>query len=225
MNEKFIHQIHSLTRNIKRDPNEAEHKYNVESLSADFLKAFGNNQNLTPYLDHAGNQSVFFTNIYATGTRTVYGLSAITLSMPPIPGNSIVRRPNNENMFSLGSVLKSKGYTNQFLYGGFGYFDNMNYFFHHNGHDIIDRSDFSDDEITFSNAWGVCDEDLFNKALSEADKLYNNNLPFFQFIMTTSNHRPFTFPEGKIDLPLYQRESAVKYTDYAIGNFFKCCPH
>lgn len=38
--------------------------------------------------------------------------------------------------------------------------------------------------------------------------------------MTTSNHRPFTYPEGKIDIPSQTgREGAVKYTDYAIGQF------
>jgi phosphoglycerol transferase MdoB-like AlkP superfamily enzyme len=39
--------------------------------------------------------------------------------------------------------------------------------------------------------------------------------------MTTSNHRPYTFPEGKIDLPQGHRSGAVKYTDYAIGQFIE----
>ncbi len=39
--------------------------------------------------------------------------------------------------------------------------------------------------------------------------------------MTTSNHRPYTYPEGRIDLPpkVSGRRGAVKYTDFAIGNF------
>ena len=39
--------------------------------------------------------------------------------------------------------------------------------------------------------------------------------------MTTSNHRPYTFPAGRIDLAQGTRESAVKYTDYAIGKFLE----
>jgi phosphoglycerol transferase MdoB-like AlkP superfamily enzyme len=41
--------------------------------------------------------------------------------------------------------------------------------------------------------------------------------------MTTSNHRPFTYPEGKIDLPskISGRSGAVKYTDFAIGQFIR----
>jgi phosphoglycerol transferase MdoB-like AlkP superfamily enzyme len=40
--------------------------------------------------------------------------------------------------------------------------------------------------------------------------------------MTTSNHRPFTYPPGRIDIPSPGgRDGAVKYTDYAIGRFIE----
>ena len=108
-------------------------KYNialivVESLSAEFFEYFGNKQKITPFMDGLISKSLFFDNFYATGTRTVRGLEAISLSLPPLPGNSILRRPNNENLFSIGSVFKNLGYENKFIYGGYGYFDNMNYF-------------------------------------------------------------------------------------------------
>jgi len=189
----------------------------VESLSAMYLGSFGNDKGLTPFLDEIADKSILFTNLYATGTRTVYGLSAITLSIPPLPGNSLVRRPGNENLFSLGAVLNQQGYVSSFLYGGYGYFDNMNYFFAHNGYRIVDRASFKDNEVTFSNAWGVADEDLYRKAIQEGDKAYAEGKPFFHMLMTTSNHRPFTYPDGKIDIPSPgKREGAVKYTDYAI---------
>jgi phosphoglycerol transferase MdoB-like AlkP superfamily enzyme len=36
--------------------------------------------------------------------------------------------------------------------------------------------------------------------------------------MTTSNHRPFTYPDGKIDIPSHTgRSGGVKYADYALG--------
>jgi hypothetical protein len=37
--------------------------------------------------------------------------------------------------------------------------------------------------------------------------------------LTTSNHRPYTFPAGRIDLGQGNRYAAVKYTDWAIGRF------
>ena len=60
------------------------------------------------------------------------GLEALTLSIPPAPGDSIVKRPENEHLFSLGYVFKDQGYATKFIYGGYGYFDNMNYFFSNN---------------------------------------------------------------------------------------------
>jgi len=202
-----------------------EKKYNVmlilvESLSAEYMGIYGDKKGWTPKLDALTKESLFFNNLYATGTRTVRGMEAITLSIVPTPGRSIVKRPDNHNMYSGGFIFKEKGYQTKFLYAGHGYFDNMNDFFSNNGFDVIDRVDFADDEVTFSNAWGVCDEDLLNKALKEADKSYEAKEPFLNFIMTTSNHRPYTYPEGKIDIPsLTGRSGGVKYTDYAIDKF------
>ncbi len=204
-----------------------EKKFNVvfiavESLNADFLQFFGNTKSLTPNLDRLAHESMMFTRMYATGTRTVRGLEAITLSLPPTPGYSVVKRPHNENLFSLGSVLQEKGYDTKFLYGGYGYFDNMNYFFENNGFHVIDRTDFSSDEIDFANIWGVSDGSLFRRALREADASHKLEKPFFQFLMTTSNHRPYTYPEGLIDIPSKTgRSGGVKYTDYAIGEFIE----
>lgn len=194
----------------------------VESLGSKFIGSLGNEEHLTPYLDKLSNESIFFTGIYATGTRTVRGLEALSLSLPPTPGASIVRRKKNKNLMTIGSVLNSVGYESKFIYGGHGIFDNMNSFFRKNNYEIVDRTDFSDDEITFSNVWGVADEDLFNKTLLEADKSYNKKTPFFSMVLTTSNHRPFTYPDGRIDIPSHtSRNGAVKYTDYAIGKFLE----
>jgi len=204
-----------------------EKKYNVvliavESLSASFMATFGNTYNLTPNLDELVNRSLFFPQLYATGKRTVRGLEALMLSLPPTAGYSVVKRPENENLFNLGTPFKNRGYDLKFIYGGFGYFDNMNYFFEHNGFAPIDRSSFKEEEITFSNIWGVSDENLFDKVLSESDASHQAQKPFFNFVLTTSNHRPYTYPEGRIDIPSKTgRDGAVKYTDFAIAQFLK----
>jgi phosphoglycerol transferase MdoB-like AlkP superfamily enzyme len=221
-NSKFLNED-DVSRLISQPRIGSEKKYNVifvsiESLSAEFLKAFGSEENITPNLDKFAKEGLFFTHLKATGTRTVRGLEALTLAVPPTPGNSIVRRTNNENLFNIASPLKDRGYDAKFVYGGFGYFDNMNYFYKNNGFEIVDRANFSKEEISFANSWGVADEDLFNKTIAEADKSYAANKPFINFVMTTSNHRPFTYPDGRIDIPSKSgRNGAVKYTDYAIG--------
>lgn len=191
----------------------------VESLSSDFLTYFGNKKNLTPNLDDLVNNSLFFDNFYATGTRTTRGLEAVTMSIPPTPGRSIVKRLGREtDQWSLGNVLDSKGYQSYFIYGGRSYFENMNNFFSGNGYRIVDQSTTPAAEMKFTNAWGMSDEDLYRQALKVADQEYQQHHPFFLHLMTTSNHRPYSYPDGRIDIPSGSgRDGAVKYTDYAIG--------
>jgi phosphoglycerol transferase MdoB-like AlkP superfamily enzyme len=192
----------------------------VESLSADFMTRFGNRERLTPRLDALARDSLLFTNLYATGTRTVRGLEALSLSVPPTPGQSIVKRPDNAGLFTLGSVFRSKGYDTRFLYGGWGYFDNMNAYFAGNGYQVLDRQAIASDQIHHENIWGVADEDLFTLALAQADDSHRKGRPSFMHIMTTSNHKPFTYPEGRIGIPSHEsRAGGVMYTDWAIGDF------
>lgn len=197
----------------------------VESLGTEFLGAFGNTEGITPNLDALATEGLLFTNVYATGNRTVRGLEALALSIPPTPGQSIVKRPRNEEMFTLGCVLEDKGYESKFVYGGYSYFDNMGYFFGHNDYEVVDRSALAKKDIHYENIWGVADEDLFTLALREMDKTHARGgagKPFFLHVMTTSNHRPYTYPESRIDIPSGTgRAGAVKYTDYAIGKFLR----
>jgi phosphoglycerol transferase MdoB-like AlkP superfamily enzyme len=191
----------------------------VEALSADFMTAFGNTEGLTPRLDALARDGLLFTRLYATGTRTVRGLEALTLSFPPTPGFSIVKRPDNQGLFTLGEVFKERGYEPLYLYGGYSYFDNMEAFFSGNGYTVIDRTAIESRDITFENIWGVADEDLFKLTIGELDKRWAAHKPFFAHVMTVSNHRPFAYPAGRIDIPPGTREGAVKYTDFAIGQF------
>ncbi len=195
----------------------------VESLSADFLAHFGNAQAVTPNLDALIPRALVFDSLYATGNRTDRGMEALALSVPPTPGRSLIKRPDNAGLFTLGSVFRSRGYITEFIYGGYGYFDNMNTFFGGNGYKVIDRTSVEKSDVTYANVWGACDEDLFRWTMREADEVFAQGRPFFQFVMTTSNHRPFTFPADRIDLPSKTagRSGAVKYTDYAIGEFLR----
>ena len=195
----------------------------IESYSADFMKMYGNDKNITPFLDSLATQSLLFTNFYASGNRTVRGLEAVTLCLPPTAGESVVKRIDNKNKFSTGSVFKQKGYTVKYLYGGDSFFDNMKDFFSGNSYDIVDKTSFLPNEITFDNIWGVCDEDMYNKAIKVMNAEAMENKPFFNHIMTVSNHRPFTYPNNKIDIPgdAKSRDGGVKYTDYAMKKFFE----
>ncbi len=215
-----------LKRNITSEQPELKKNVvliSIESLSADFMEHYGNKEKLTPFLDRLADRSLMFTNLYATGNRTVRGLEALTLCIPPTAGESIIKRENNKNKFTTGSVFRSKGYDVKFLYGGYSYFDNMQDFFEGNGYGIVDRNNFKPEEITFANVWGVADEDMAKKAIQTMNQESRSGKPFFNHWMTVSNHRPFTYPNGRINVPgnAKSREGGVKYTDYALRKFFE----
>lgn len=193
----------------------------VESLSARFTGMDGNKESLTPYLDKLAKENFYFGNVYATGTRTVRGLEAVSLNLPPTPGQSIVRREDCNNLYNVGSALRAHGYKTEFIYGGYGYFDNMNDFFAGNGFNVLDRNNIPKEEIIQETVWGVADEVLFDQCIKQLDKHVNAKEPVLQIVLTTTNHRPFTFPEGRINEPQGKRPSVVKYTDWAINDFIE----
>ncbi len=193
----------------------------VESLSADFLTRYGQEADITPCLDTIMNKGLVFDNLFATGNRTVRGLEAVTLCIPPSAGASLVKRPDNLDFFSTGALLEGMGYSPIFIYGGDSYFDNMGAFFRKCGYEIWDKKMYDASAISFSNIWGTADEDSYREAIGLLDKAWEAGSTVFAHIMTISNHRPYTYPEGRIEYDgnAMSRKAAVKYTDWAIGKF------
>ena len=194
----------------------------MESMSAEYMATFGNTENLTPNLDRLAGEGLLFTHLYAAGTRTVRGLEALSAALPPLPGKSVVRWPDITRLNTLGSVLAARGWAPHFLYGGYGMFDNMNGFFGAQGYKVTDRTNFQDGLVQFENIWGVADEHLFDQVLIDMDKDAAAGQPFYAHIMTASNHIPFTYPDGRIDIPSPgKRNGGVKYADFAVGRFME----
>jgi phosphoglycerol transferase MdoB-like AlkP superfamily enzyme len=194
-----------------------------ESFGAEFSRLHGSKKNWTPNFDAYARHGLWFANTYASGTRTVRGLEAITASFPPIPTVSILRRPGNQGIGTWGQVMNGLGYHSTFLYGGYGYFDDMNTFFDGNGFEVLDRKDI--DHVRFENVWGVSDEDLFDRAIRQFDAEHAAGKPFFSIVMTTSNHKPFTFRPGLEKYGIAEkgggRKAGVRYADYALGYFLR----
>ena len=195
----------------------------LESHGAQFVKSLGG-KDLSFHMDKLMHEAWAFTNLYATGTRSVRGIEAVTAGFPPTPARSTVKLGKSQTrFFTIADVLKKQGYITQFIYGGESHFDNMKHFFLGNGFtDIQDRPAFSNPE--YVGSWGVSDEDLFKKADQQFSKFAKESKPFFSLVFTSSNHSPFEYPGGRItpvNQPAATRENAVKYADYALGRFFE----
>ncbi|OOF58153.1 LTA synthase family protein [Rodentibacter myodis] len=193
-----------------------------ESLGAQFIGTLGGKP-LSPNIDKLAKEGWLFENLYATGTRSVRGIEAVTTGFTPTPARAVVKLNNSQrNFFTLAEILARQGYDTSFIYGGEKHFDNMAGFFYGNGFKtIIDQQDYP--QPKFTATWGVSDEDLFDKADETFTKLQKEGKPFFSLVFSSSNHDPFEFPDGKIALyeqPKATRNNAAKYADYAIGHFF-----
>jgi len=191
-----------------------------ESLGAEYVGCLGGLP-LTPNIDQLSRDGVLLTQLYATGTRTVRAIEALICGFLPTPGSSVVKLERSQRgFFTLAGLLSRKGYATEFVYGGNAQFDNMRAFFLANGfQNIYEQKHF--EQPVFQGTWGVSDEDLFQKA-NDVFKSHDDK-PFFALVLTTSNHDPFEFPDGRIELyeqPKRARHNAMKYADYALGRFF-----
>ncbi len=194
-----------------------------ESLGAQFIGSLGGLP-LSPHYDRLSEQGWAFTRLYATGTRSVRGIEAVTSGFMPTPTQAVVKRPRSQQgFFTLAQVLRQHGYDTTFYYGGESHFDNMRGFFFGNGFTrTIEQRDYP--SPAFAGSWGVSDEDLFTRADEEFKQLHAAGKPFFGLVFTSSNHEPFEFPEGRIALhetPQPTRNNAAKYADHALGVFFE----
>ena len=191
-----------------------------ESFGSDFVGALGDGRGLTPHFDALCREGLLFDNFYATGNRTARAIEAVLTGLPPIPTEAILKRDRSGHVHTLANVLESRGYERLFMTGGRGLFDGVRSFATANGFDrFVEQSDFVDP--VFTNAWGVSDEDLFARAVRELDGLHAAGRPFLAMLLTVSNHRPYTYPAGRIPGGGQTREDAVRYADHALGGFFR----
>ena len=141
---------------------------------------------------------------------------------PPTSAPSTVKLARSQqDFFTLAQFLKRQGYASTFYYGGESHFDNMRSWFMGNGFDaVVDEKDFPNN--VFKGTWGVSDEAVLDLAHENFNK--ENAKPFFGLVFTSSNHAPFEFPDGVIELhdaPKGTVNNAVKYADHALGRFFE----
>ena len=190
-----------------------------ESLGYQFVSP-----EITPNLLKLKKQSLWFNDAYSNGTRSVRGIAGTTSGFLAVPGKGVVKRAKSQNdFFTFAQLLNPLGYHTMFLYGGEARFDNMRSWFLGNGFDeIVEQKDY--ENPAYVATWGASDEDLVKKGNEKFSKLYKEGKPFAALMFSSSNHSPFDIPSGRIEevkKGVDCVENAIKYADYAIGEFFK----
>lgn len=177
---------------------------------------------ITPNLCRLKDEGIWLPNLYATGTRTVRGIEATVSGFLPTAARGVLKLGlAKRDFFTAASLFRAHGYATEFMYGGMSNFDEMRAFFLGNDFQTIyDQPTF--DNPAFLGTWGVSDEDLVRKA-NEVYKQHGDK-PFFSLLLSTSNHSPYEFPDGRVELyeqPKQTHLNAIKYADYAIGLLFE----
>ena len=196
-----------------------------ESLGAQFVEATGGERGITPNLNRLAQEGILFFDAYSNGTRSIRGIAGSVAGNFSVPGKGVLKRNKSQkDFFNIAKLLKPYGYYTQFIYGGESRFDNMKSWFLGNGFDeIIDEPKFENPH--FVGTWGVCDEEVIERANAEFKALHSKGKKFATVIFSTSNHSPFDFPDGKIALMAGAEKksvkNAIKYADFAIGKFIE----
>ncbi len=192
----------------------------MESMSANFLQYFGQEERITPTLDSLYHQSLAFSNFYSAGIHTNQGVTAVLYSFPALMKRNMMKGVVPKTFTGIPSVLAENGWETMIFIPHEAQYDNMNAFLRNNGmHLVYDQADYPREE--WVNNFGVPDHYLFEFSLPELDKHAQQGKPFFATILTVSNHKPFFIPEWfkpKSQDPWHQE---VEYADWCIGNFLR----
>jgi len=197
----------------------------MESFSGQFVGALGNPHGVTPRFDELSKQGLLFTQAFSNGTHTHQGTFATLSCFPNLPGHEyLMQQREGMNKFSgLTAVLPD--YGSVFVYNGDFSWDNQNGFFRNQGmQSFVGRNDYVD-PLFVDDVWGVSDQDMFDRAVLELDKLSQQG-PFIAYLQSLSNHLPYNLPQSDgFDAITDQGElsehlTAMKYSDWALGKFF-----
>ncbi|MBJ6725940.1 LTA synthase family protein [Geomesophilobacter sediminis] len=193
----------------------------LESWTADVVASLGAEKGITPNFEDLVSQGMLFTNFFANGYRSSYGIPAVLGGFPSTPDGSVLNHPlKMERLPTLGGVLKKAGYASSFHYGGDDRFDDMIAFIVHSGFDkVVDREAF--DKKDMNSKWGAQDHVLFQRVIDDLNK---QRQPFFSAMFTLSSHEPFEVPmtpvyPGKDEVALFK--NAVHYSDRSLKGFFE----
>jgi len=198
----------------------------MESFGREYIGAFNKSRKIenyvsyTPFLDSLSNHSLIFTNAFANGRQSIEALPSILASVPSFKVPFTSSPYSNQEIQSLVSVFKNKGYSTSFFHGapngsmGFLGLSNILGFDNYYG-----KNEFNDNS-QYDGYWGIWDEPFLKYVKNETDKLEE---PFFSTFFSLSSHEPFYVPEkykGVFPMGDVQMHQVIGYSDNALKLFF-----
>lgn len=190
-----------------------------ESFTAKVVQRLGGLPGVTPRFEQLIEDGIFFDHLYATGSRSDVGLTAILSGYPSHGRGPITKTPRKtKGLQFLSRDLERAGYHSAFTYGGELEFAKLKAYLSHGGfHRLVDKYSFPATE--WNSKWGAHDHVVLGRQI---EALARAPRPFFEVVFTLSSHEPFEVPVAPT-FPGTGKESkflnAHHYTDESIGRF------
>ncbi len=202
-------------------------RYNViivmmEGMSASFMRRYGNDLGLTPNLDSLALHGVAFDNFYSAGIHTFNGIYSTMYSFPGLLARHTMEGATIPAYTGMPYTASKAGYKTLYFTTHDDQFDNVGGFVTENHIDtIICKKDYPSDQVL--SALGVPDHFMFDFSIPVLNDAYSSGKNFCAFMMTSSNHTPYTIPAGIPFRPAHTevRAGCVEYADWSIGHFMK----
>lgn len=205
----------------------------LESLGTSAVGAYGNPLDPTPNLDRLAKQSWFFKHFYVPVTGTAKTVWASITGIPDVSRQeTATRNPLIARQHSLINAFE--GYEKFYMIGGNAGWANINALIRQSidGVRLYEERHWRSPQV---DVWGISDLDFFKESTRILAGLPKDQ-PFFAYLQTSGNHRPFTIPRDNdgfeaLDLPLEQVQqygsrsleqfNAVRLLDFNIGRLLE----
>lgn len=200
----------------------------MESFAGRYTGALGSTDQITPEFDQLSKEGLLFTRFFSNGTHTHQGMFASMACFPNLPAfEYLMQTPEGGNQFSgLPQLLSTRQFQDAYVYNGDFAWDNQQGFFSNQGMThFVGRNDYINPVVS-DPTWGVSDQDMFDRSIIELNKLEHDK-PFYALLQTLSNHTPYALPDVLPVEPVTGHDSldlhltAMRYSDWALGEFFK----
>lgn len=177
----------------------------------------------TPFLDSLIDESLYFSNAFANGKKSIEAVPAIFAGIPSLLDEPYITSNYGTNAIdALPSMLVKKGYSSAFFHGAtngsmkFDEFSVLAGFEKYFG-----RTEYNNDEHN-DKTWGILDEYFMPWTATMITAELKE--PFIAGLFTLSSHHPYFIPEKhRNNLPSGESKLAksIAYTDMSLQLFFE----
>jgi phosphoglycerol transferase MdoB-like AlkP superfamily enzyme len=199
----------------------------LESFAKEYVGALNKNldngqyHGYTPFLDSLIGQSKSFQWAFANGRKSIDALPSVVASIPSMVQPYVTSTYAANEINSIASLLKTKGYQTAFFHGAPNGSMGFDAFMKLAGYDEYFGMTEYGNNADYDGSWGIWDEEFMQFMANEICKM---NEPFHVSFFSVSSHHPFKVPEkykGRFREGTLDFHIPIQYSDLALKLFFE----